>query len=120
MRAGPARHDPRVQAAQKWIVENYSVDENPGMPKGKEHQGLFYYYLSMGKALRLMGARTLKLPDGTEAEWARDLGDKLVALQRADGSWVNEHEERWLEGDPLLATAYAAVALAECRAALAE
>jgi squalene-hopene/tetraprenyl-beta-curcumene cyclase len=111
--------DPRVQAAQKWITDHYTVDENPGMEKGKEHQGLYYYYLSMAKALRVLGVSTLKLPDGTEAQWSADLGDKLVSLQRDDGSWVNEQSERWLEGNPVLATTYAMIALAECRAALA-
>lgn len=34
-------------------------------------------------------------------------------LQRENGSWVNE-AERWFEGDPNLATAFALMALAYC------
>jgi len=33
-----------------------------------------------------------------------------VALQRPDGSWVNE-ADRWMEGDPNLVTAYSVIAL---------
>jgi len=110
--------DPRVRAAQKWITENYTVAENPGMDKGKELQGLYYYYLSMAKALALLQVTTLKLPDGTEANWAADLGDKLVSLQRPEGYWINE-AMRWMENDKVLCTAYAVLALSECRDALA-
>ncbi|MBL7223031.1 MAG: terpene cyclase/mutase family protein [Candidatus Brocadiae bacterium] len=116
---GIKRDDPRVQAAQKWIVENYTLDGNPGMEKGKEHQGLYYYYLSMAKTLPLLGTRTLELPDGSKVDWAKELADKLVALQRDDGSWINEKSERWFEGNPILATPYAMIALSECHKALA-
>ena len=107
--------DPRVVAAQNWLGEHYSVDENPGM----KQQGLFYYYMSMAEALHLLGSPELKLPDGTAHPWARDLADKLLALQRDDGTWVNEAEERWFEGNPVLATSYALLALSRCRDLLA-
>ena len=38
----------------------------------------------------------------------------LLARQRADGSWANPNE-RWMEGEPVLTTAYALLALANCR-----
>ena len=43
-------------------------------------------------------------------DWARELADKLVALQKDDGSWANPNG-RWMEDDPALATAYALEAL---------
>ncbi|MFP4058728.1 MAG: prenyltransferase/squalene oxidase repeat-containing protein [Candidatus Brocadiia bacterium] len=109
--------DPRVQAAQKWITEHYTLDANPGMEN--EKQGLYYYYLSMAKALGLLDKRTLRLPEGIQVNWAKDLGDRLVSLQRDEGYWVNE-AMRWYENDKVLATSYVMIALSECRQALAE
>jgi squalene-hopene/tetraprenyl-beta-curcumene cyclase len=59
------------------------------------------------------------MPDGTTCSWARELGDKLVALQAGDGTWVNS-EMRWLENDKVLATSYAMLALRHCRSLLAK
>ncbi len=110
--------DPRVQAAQKWIVENYTLDENPGMEADQKLQGLLYYYLSMAKALALLGSPELTLPNGTKRVWARDLAEKLISLQEPEGSWVNT-AMRWMENDRVLATSYVVSALAECRVVLA-
>jgi len=111
--------DPRVQAAQKWIVENYTLDQNPGMPDDQKLQGLLYYYLSMAKALSLLKTPAIELPDGTKRLWARDLAEKIISLQEPEGSWVNA-AMRWMENDRVLATAYVLSALGECRAVLAQ
>jgi squalene-hopene/tetraprenyl-beta-curcumene cyclase len=117
---GTKPDDARVQAAVQWLSENFTLDVNPGMPEGQEHQGLYYYFFSMAKALPLAGVKTLKLDDGTEVDWAKALAKRLISLQREDGSWVNEKADRWYEGNPVLATGYALAALAECRAVLAQ
>jgi len=111
--------DPRVQAAQKWLAENYTLDMNPGMPEDQKLQGLLYYYLSMSKALALLKSPTIALPDGTKRQWAKELAERLVAIQNPDGSWTNK-AMRWMEDDPILATPYVLTALAECRALLAQ
>lgn len=110
--------DPRVQAAQRWIVENYTLEQNPGMEGDQKLQGLLYYYMSMAKALSLLKTTALELPDGTKRWWAKDLAEKLIALQEPEGSWINT-AMRWMENDRILATAYVLSALAECRAVLA-
>ena len=107
--------DPRVQAVQNWLVENYTVDENPGL----KAQGLYYYFFSMAKALSLPNAPALELPDGSERNWANDLGDKLVSLQHPDGYWVNKAMQ-WQEDDKVLATSFALLALHHCHAKLAK
>jgi len=109
--------DARVKAALTWLTDNYTLDVNPGMPEEQKLQGLYYYYLTMAKALPLAGVKTLKLKDGTEVNWAKELSDRLISLQREDGSWVNA-ADRWYEGDPTLVTAYALSTLAECRKVL--
>ncbi len=113
--AGLTPDNPRVVAAQKWLAEHFTVDENPGM----KLQGVYYYYMTMAEALALLGSREVKTPDGAARSWAKELGDKLVALQADDGTWVNA-EMRWLENDKVLATSYAMLALRRCRDALAK
>ena len=93
--------DPRVVAVKEWLSKNYSTTENPGVGD----QGLYYYYQTMSKALSAANINTLTLEDGTEADWRKDLGEKLLATQNSDGSWVNKNG-RWMESNPVLVTAY--------------
>ncbi len=98
--------DPRVTAVKEWLGKNYTVSENPGMGA----QGLYYYYQTMSKALAAANIDTLKLEDGKEADWRKDLGEKLLASQRENGSWVNDNG-RWMESNPVLVTAYTVMSL---------
>jgi squalene-hopene/tetraprenyl-beta-curcumene cyclase len=45
--------DARVQAGLNWLANNEdcSFDDNPGHPYGQEHCFLYYYYMSLAKAL---------------------------------------------------------------------
>jgi hypothetical protein len=118
--AGVKNDDERVKAAVKWLGENYTWDTNPGFEfAAKEEKkpeaewwGLFYYYMTAAKALNLMGVDKLPTPTG-ERDWRADLVGAIVARQKADGSWVNDKAARWQEGDPLLCTSYAVLALSE-------
>jgi squalene cyclase len=103
------RDDVRVQDAVKWIRNNYAVDHNPGMPKGQEYQGLYYYLVAMARALDAWHS-DLTTADGKKINWDNDMIAQLVKMQREDGSWLNE-SDRWREGDPNLVTAYAIIAL---------
>ena len=93
--------DPRVVAVKEWLGKNYTTAENPGMGE----QGLYYYYQTMSKALSAANIKMLKLENGKEADWRKELGEKLLATQRSDGSWVNANG-RWMESNPVLVTAY--------------
>lgn len=112
--------DARVQGAVDWLSKNYGWDENPGFEDiAKElnqpeapYWGLYYYYMTAAKALRLLGVDKLDTPDGTR-DWRKDLADAIVRRQREDGSWFNSKSPRWQEGDPVLTTSYACVALQE-------
>ena len=106
--AGLKKDDPAVKGALAWIEKNYSVEENPGLGQ----QGQFYYYRVLAKALEAWGEKEIGGHD-----WARDLADKLVSLQKPDGSWVNT-ADRWQEGDPVLVTAYSLDALSRAMKAL--
>ncbi len=100
------KNDARVTAAVDWLKKHYSVDENPGMGI----DGLFYYYQVMAKALTTYGAPELPLDNGQKVNWSKELGLKLINLQQDDGSWANE-SGRWMEKDPVLATAYSVLTL---------
>ncbi len=100
------KNDERVKLAVKWIQDTYTLDENPGMGI----QGLYYYYQTMSKTLSAMGMNTLTLKDGTVVDWREDLANKLISIQKGDGSWVNTNN-RWWEADPVLVTCYCVLAL---------
>lgn len=108
--AGLTPSDPRVAAAEKWIKERYTVNDNPGMGA----DGLFYYYQTFGKTLKVLGWDEFTDASGTKHDWKKDLADKVISLQKENGSWVNT-APRFMEGDPNLVTAYALLALTHCQ-----
>jgi squalene-hopene/tetraprenyl-beta-curcumene cyclase len=108
--AGVSRDDPRVQAALGWIQRHYTLDANPNMPGSQSTQGLYYYYHVFARALDAFGEDAIVDHDGKRHDWRRELCEKLVSLQRRDGSWVNE-ADRWYEGNPTLVTSYAVLAI---------
>ncbi|MHC4960164.1 MAG: prenyltransferase/squalene oxidase repeat-containing protein [Planctomycetota bacterium] len=118
--AGVKTDDDRVKAAAKWLGENYTWETNPGFESiAKEDNkpeatswGLYYYYMTAAKALSLMGIDKLATPNG-ERDWREDLVTAILSRQKENGSWVNDKAARWQEGDPLLCTSYAMIALAE-------
>jgi len=106
--AGVDRNDPRVQAAYKWIMAHYTLEENPG---AKHNQGLFYYYNAFAKSMAAYGEVEVTDSNGVKHNWRDDLARKLLALQGADGSWVNTDSPRWWEGNKHLVTAWSVIAL---------
>jgi squalene-hopene/tetraprenyl-beta-curcumene cyclase len=104
------RDDPRVLAALKWVREHFTLDHNPNMPGADAKQGLYYYYHVFARALRAWGEETIEDAAGIPHKWRIELCEKLMTLQRADGSWMNE-ADRWFEGNPHLVTAYAVLAM---------
>ncbi len=114
--AGLSKDDPRVQAAWDWIRQNYTLDVNPGFEAASDptapYQGLFYYFTAMARALDLFGEETIVDAAGVEHGWRAELAGRLIAMQRQDGSWVNDNAGRWFEDMPVLATSYAMITLA--------
>ena len=102
--------DPRVRSALEYCTKYWTVDENPGMG----NQGLFYYYDILARALSAAGVEELFTDDGRTIYWKRELARKLLALQKEDGSWSNDNNRFW-EGDPVLCTSFAMLALELCR-----
>ena len=100
------KDDERLQAAVGWIEQHFTTEENYGMGA----QGLYYNYHTMAKALRLYGEPVLTDAKGISHDWYRELAEKLIEVQKPDGSWANE-ESRWMEALPVLATSYAILSL---------
>ncbi len=107
------RDDPRVTAARSWISKHYTLDENPGLGE----QGYYYYLLTFARALDAWGEPTINVATQATTEesqesraWADDLVTTLAALQLDDGSFRTLND-RWLESDPVLVTAYSVLAL---------
>jgi squalene-hopene/tetraprenyl-beta-curcumene cyclase len=67
----------------------------------------------MARALDLYGTDVVEDAAGTRHAWRGEMVGRIAAMQRADGSWVNTNAERWYEGNPVLATAYALMTLDE-------
>mgnify|MGYP006209354971 CR=1 FL=1 len=96
-----SKTDPRVQSVLAWIKDNYTVDENPGIGT----KALYYYYMVFAKALQAVGEDVIVDSRGQRHNWREDLGRKLLALQNADGSWVNS-DPREMQGNRVLVTAF--------------
>lgn len=107
--AGLTPDDPRVKAAFTWITKHYSVEENPGLGQ----QGVYYYAQVFGKALSTMNMDLVTDANGVSHDWRKELAEQLFKTQSDNGSWINKND-RWMEGDPNLATAYVLIALNQC------
>ena len=98
------RGDPRVRQSLEYLSKNWTVDENPGMGS----QGLYYFYDIMARALSAAQVDTVG-----GHEWKKELGAKIVSLQKPDGSWSNDNNRFW-EADPVLCTSFALIVLELC------
>ncbi|WZO98458.1 prenyltransferase/squalene oxidase repeat-containing protein [Isosphaeraceae bacterium EP7] len=109
--AGLTQDDVRVKAALGYIAKNYSLDENPGQGQ----RGLYYYYMTFGKAMAALGKPTFVDEGGKAHDWRAELIAALASRQDKNGGWANP-VDRFLEGDPNIVTSYALIALAAARA----
>lgn len=107
--AGLTKDDPRVKAALAWLAKHSTFEENPGMGDA----GLYYYFHTAAKSLDVFGDDAFTDAEGREHPWRDELSTAIIARQRDDGSWKNANE-RWMEGETDLATAYALLALSYC------
>ncbi len=107
--AGLTADDPRVEAATRWIRDNYTTTENPGLGK----RGLYYYYNTFSKCLQVLGENEFADKDGVKHDWRAELIETLALAQNVDGSWVND-DRMWYETDANLVTGYVLTVLTLC------
>ncbi len=120
LRCGLAKDHPRVIAARRWLETHFSATTNPGTfepARASDREATYFYYAwSAAHAFRALGLAEIE-SDGRKVAWAEALADELVRRQRADGTWSNRFTAS-KEDDPLVATPFAAGALANCRMVL--
>ena len=100
------KDDQRITATLDWLKKNYTLEENPGMGRA----GLYYYLHLATKGLASARIEKFETADGKKIDWPREIATKLMNLQNADGSWVND-TARWMEKDPALVTSYGVMSL---------
>ena len=100
------KDDQRLTATLDWLKKNYTLEENPGMGKA----GLYYYLHLATKGLATARIEKFDTADGKKVDWPKEIATKLMNLQNADGSWVND-TARWMEKDPALVTSYGIMSL---------
>ena len=105
---GVAVTDERVQAGLNWLINNEDCgfNDNPGHPYDQANCFLYYYYMTIAKALTMCF-----LHDLGEVDWYAALSARLLQLQYDDGHWVNDPASHGMEDIPELATDYALLAL---------
>ncbi len=96
-----------------WITANWDLEANAGMAGEHSTDGLYYYYMTMARALAVAEIDELELPGGEKVDWSDELSKRLTSAQKDDGSWLNDNS-RWMETEPLIVTAYSLLALADC------
>jgi squalene-hopene/tetraprenyl-beta-curcumene cyclase len=106
MYANVKKDDARVKGVSKWIRDNYSLDENPGMGQ----KTVYYYYLVFAKALQAMGDATITDSRGRTHNWREELGRKLLSLQHPEGYWVNTDRAE-MQDNKVLVTAFTMAAI---------
>jgi hypothetical protein len=121
LRCGLAPAHPRVAAARRWLETHFSATTNPGTfepARASDRDATYYYYAwSVAHAFRALGIAEIE-SDGRKVRWAEALASELIRRQRGDGTWSNRFTAS-KEDDPLIATPFAAGALANCRTVLA-
>jgi squalene-hopene/tetraprenyl-beta-curcumene cyclase len=120
LRCGLAKDHPRVVAARRWLETHFSASTNPGTfepPRAVDRDATYFYYAwSVAHAFRALGIAEIE-SDGRKVSWAQALADELIRRQNDNGTWSNRFTAS-KEDDPLVATPFAAGALALCRTVL--
>jgi len=113
---GLSTEHPRVRAARRWLVGNFSAENHPGgYPSDREYlRPALYYYFCASAAEALL----ISSPRDGDSRWAAELAQALFSRQRQDGSWRNSAVDV-REDDPLVATPLAISALVAAKATLA-
>jgi squalene-hopene/tetraprenyl-beta-curcumene cyclase len=109
----PPEH-PRVRASLGWLRKHFDgaahAGDYPPERSGDKDAVYFYYAWSLAQSLN-------DVPAEEARAWAVALADGVMARQQSDGGWRNPRKAVH-EDDPILATAFAAAALARCRPSL--
>jgi squalene-hopene/tetraprenyl-beta-curcumene cyclase len=100
------KDDRRVKDVMRWVKDNYTVDENPGIGQ----KTVYYYYMVFAKALQAIGEPVIVDAKGVSHNWREDLAAKLISLQHPEGFWVNPVPDE-MQDNKVLVTAFTMMAI---------
>ena len=86
-RRDPAVVDQALRDAAAWLDQSWSPFDNPGKTQFNIYH--IYYLYCVERAMDLVGASRIGRHD-----WFVEMGSKLLAKQRTDGSWDSESAHR--------------------------
>ena len=95
----------RRQRPTTLVVDDSKTVYSPARGLGRLEETVLAF-------LAAAGVEEIESGDGKH-DWARELADMIISLQRPDGSWVNSNDQ-WMEDDCVLVTAYCVRALSYC------
>lgn len=107
MASGETLESAGAAGALDWLGTNFDAGQNPGFGD----VAYYYYTWTIARALRAAGAPSLVSSQDADLHWARELADGLLARQNAAGSWRNTGSDSYWEGDPVVATCFALLAV---------
>jgi squalene-hopene/tetraprenyl-beta-curcumene cyclase len=117
MRCGLPPEHPRVVAARRWLEQTFAVAHVPGVYEPDREilrDATYYYYCwAVAHSFASLKLKEVETKAG-KVEWAQVLVGELIKRQKKNGSWTNNYTDA-KEDDPLVATPFAAAALAICR-----
>lgn len=100
-------------AGRDWLTAHFRADTHPGAYAASHESNreavYFYYAASAARTLRELG-----VADAGGGQWAPRIAAALAGRQGADGAWRNP-VSLVREDDPVAATCWAVIALANCR-----
>ncbi|MEZ4699811.1 MAG: hypothetical protein R2834_05745 [Rhodothermales bacterium] len=105
--AGVPPSDARVRDAVAWLRDHPRLDYPEGIPAGQAagwDEAIFFYHL-------MVRAEVYRALDWPDTGWRGEIVSLLETRVRPDGSFANPAGAPNKEDDPLLATAFALVAL---------
>lgn len=122
IRLGLPRDHPRVVVARRWLLDRFTVDTVPGefSPDREGERDAYYYYYcwSLAHAMMALGEPRIIEHNGRKFDWPAKLAAALIDRQHDDGSWSSDSPLA-KEDNPMVATPFAAAALAICHRYLA-
>ena len=112
------RLETMLEIAGRWLETHFSATSNPGRFNDDRHvlRDATYYYWTWAAAHAFLALKVREIETAQgRIDWTEAMARELLRRQRPDGTWHNRYTDA-MEDDPLVATPWAAAALAICRA----
>ncbi|RPI87429.1 MAG: DUF4159 domain-containing protein, partial [Planctomycetaceae bacterium] len=100
-----------LEAAERWMGNNFAVRFNPSAGRGTANNRLLYYLYGLERAGRFSGRRFFVNSRGDQFDWYREGAEFLVSEQnRVNGTWQGAGDG---ENDPLVGTSLSLIFLSK-------